>query len=258
MTPAAVTDRPTDAEMIQTACRRVENAILAVEGAETTPVDVVHLFETQAFILVPTDGDAMQSLLDSGYGANAGDGVAAMLEITDCAPIDLRERVRSLIWLKGDAFAVPADLERDLAIEIADDQPHSGLLDIGHGRSMLRLQIDSAVIASAAGAAAVTASDLAGATPDPFWEYENDWVAHLDEDHAELVDQLVRKLPRHLRRGRVRPLGLDRFGIRFRIEDTDGDSDVRLPFSRPVADVYELSHALRSLAGCPFMNSLPD
>ncbi|NED60140.1 DUF2470 domain-containing protein, partial [Streptomyces sp. SID10244] len=36
------------------------------------------------------------------------------------------------------------------------------------------------------------------------------------------------------------------------------DSDVRLPFARPVSDVYELSQALRNLAGCPFINSLPD
>ncbi len=47
------TDRPTDAEMIQTACRRVGTAILAIEGADTTPIDVVHLFESQAFVLVP-------------------------------------------------------------------------------------------------------------------------------------------------------------------------------------------------------------
>lgn len=260
----AVTDRPTDAEMIQTACRRVSDAILAVEPtdpavapAEQSPVDpvtvdVVHLFESQAFVLVPTAGATLAAV------SAAPDGVAAMLEITDCAPIDLRERVRSLIWLKGDLHQVPADLERDLAIEIAAEHPDGGLLDIGHGRSMLRLQIDSAVIASSSGAASVSGSELAGASPDPFWEYEHGWISHLDSDHADVVGQLIRRLPRHLRKGRVRPLGLDRFGIRFRIESAEGDSDVRLPFGRPVSDVYELSHALRSLAGCPFMNSLPD
>ncbi|MDL9947396.1 DUF2470 domain-containing protein [Gordonia sp. ABSL11-1] len=248
----AVTDRPSDAELIQTACRRVSGATLAVEGAEPTPVNVVHLFESQAFVLVPTDGDAM---LLAGESA---DGVTAMVEITDCAPIDLRERVRSLIWLNGHLHPVPANLERDLALEIVSEHPDDGLLDIGHGYSMLRLQIDSAVIATASGAASVPAPELAGALPDPFWEYESDWIAHLDADHADVIGQLARKLPRQLRNGRVRPLGLDRFGIRFRIEGPGGDSDVRLPFPRPVNDVYELSQALRSLAGCPFMNSLPD
>ncbi|MFW0797614.1 DUF2470 domain-containing protein [Gordonia sp. CPCC 205515] len=248
----AITDKPSDAELIQTACRRIQGATLAVEGAEPTPVNVVHLFESQAFVLVPSDGDAMILVDDSP------DGLPAMVEITDCAPIDLRERVRSLIWLNGNLHAVPANLERDLALEIAAEHPDDGLLDLGHGFSMLRMQIDSAVIATASGAASVPAAELATATPDPFWEYESGWIAHLDADHADLVGQLARKLPRDLRDGRVRPLGLDRFGLCFRVEGPAGDSDVRLPFPRPVTDVYQLSQALRSLAGCPFINSLPE
>ncbi|WP_435172415.1 DUF2470 domain-containing protein [Gordonia hongkongensis] len=245
------TDRPTDAEMIQTACRRGGSAILAVEGADATPIDVVHLFESQAFVLVLTDGDAMRTV-------DGAEGVSAMLEVTDWAPIDLRERVRSVIWLNGTLHEVPRDLERDLAIEIAGEHPDDGLLDIGHGASMMRLQVDTAVIASSDGAASVSATELADADPDPFWEHEGSWLEHLDSDHADIVGQLVRKLPVELRTGRVRPLGLDRFGIRFRIEGLDSDSDVRLPFARPVSDVFELSRALRNLAGCPFLNSMPD
>lgn len=254
----AITDRPSDAEVIATACRRADAAMLAVEDPahtssnEPTPVDLVHLFESQAFLLVPSDCEAII------MAGDAADGVPAMVEITDCAPIDLRERVRSLVWLNGTAHAVPRNLERDLAVEIATEHPNGGLLDIGHGRSMIRLQVDRAVVASSSGAAAVAAGELAVADPDPFWEYEGEWIAHLDADHADVVGQLARKLPRDLRKGRVRPLGLDRFGIRFRVEGADGDADVRLPFPRPVTDVGELSRALRSLAGCPFMNSLPD
>lgn len=213
---------------------------------------MVHLFESQAFLLVPSDGDVVRR------ATGADDGMPAMLEIADCAPIDLREPVRSLTWLNGTVFTVPRNLERELALEIASEHPIGDLLDLGHGSSLLRLQIDSAVIASGSGAAAVTANELAGADPDPFWAYEQDWIAHLDADHADVVGQLVRKFPRHLRAGRVRPLGLDRFGIRFRVEGSESDSDVRLPFPHPVDDVSELSQALRTLAGCPFMNSLPD
>lgn len=257
----AITDRPTDAEVIATACRRASQAIIAVEstapaavrpGVGPTAVDLVHLFESQAFLLVPTDSPIIE------LAAENVEGVPAMVEITDYAPIDLRERVRSLIWLNGSAHEVPRDLERDLAIEIATEHPSGGLLDIGHGRSMVRLQVDTAVVASSSGAASVRAADLCNADPDPFWEYESEWIAHLDSDHADVVGQLARRLPPELRDGRVRPLGLDRFGIRFRVEGTGGDSDVRIPFPRPVNDVVELSRALRNLAGCPFMNSLPD
>ena len=73
----AVTDRPTDAEVIATACRRAGSAMLAVESpvepsqsalhsheadlATPTQVDLVHLFDTQAFVLVPTAGPAMRA-----------------------------------------------------------------------------------------------------------------------------------------------------------------------------------------------------
>lgn len=248
----ALIDHPSDAEVIQTACRRVREATLAVDGSDPVPISVVHLFESQAFTLVPTDSAAME------LAGGSGDGIPAMLEITDCAPISLRERVRALIWLNGTLHRLPSELERDLAVEIASDHPDGGLLDLGHGYSLLRLQLSQAVIATGSGAAAVDADELAEAAPDPFWEYEHDWIAHLDADHADLVGQLARRLPRQLRNGRVRPLGLDRFGIRLRIEGPHGDSDVRVPFTEPVHSISELSHALRNLAGCPFINSLPD
>ncbi|MFT4044736.1 MAG: DUF2470 domain-containing protein [Gordonia sp. (in: high G+C Gram-positive bacteria)] len=255
----AITDRPSDAEVIATACRRAGSAMLAVEGGDAstelaapTQAGLIHLFDTQAFLLVPTAAAALHA------AAAAADGLPAMVEITDCAPIELREPVRSLIWLNGTLHPVPRGLERELALEIVSEHPDEELLDIGHGRSMMRLQIDTAVVASGSGAASVAVADLACATPDPFWEYEDDWISHLDGAHADLIERLARRLPRHLRQGRVRPLGLDRFGIRFRIEGSAGDSDVRLPFPHPVGDIAELSRALRGLAGCPFLNSLPD
>ena len=72
----AVTDRPTEAEVIATACRRAGSAMLAVEPSQDartppdtaadlatpTQVDLVHLFDTQAFLLVPTAGPAMRAL----------------------------------------------------------------------------------------------------------------------------------------------------------------------------------------------------
>lgn len=254
-----ITDRPSDAEVIATACRRARTAMLAIEpagrfgpaGVDAEPVDLVHLFETQAFVLVPTDGAAMVQ------AARPGARLPTMVEITDCAPIDLREPVRSLIWLNGTLHSVPAHLERELAMEIADEHPDGGLLDIGHGRSLLRLHIEAAVIAGGSGAALVSAAELAEAVPDPFWEYESGWIAHLDADHSEVVGRMARRLPGQARDGHVRPLGLDRFGIRLRVEGCDGDSDVRLPFARPVTDPVELSHALRHLVGCPFLNTFP-
>lgn len=250
-----ITARPTDAESIRTTCMRVTAAMVAIEGAEPSPVTMVHLFDGQAFLLIGSDTAAMAA------AAETNDPIPAMIEVTDCAPIDLREPVRSLIWLNGTLHRVPADLERDLAVEIAMDHPSDELLDLGHGSSMLRVQLGGAVIATSAGAASVSAEELTRAVPDPFWENEADWISHLDSEHSDLVVQMSRRLPPTMRTGRVRPLGIDRFGIRFRVEadcgEGDRDSDVRLSFDRPVTDVVELSKALRALAGCPFLNNLP-
>lgn len=66
-----------------------------------------------------------------------------------------------------------------------------------------------------------------------------------------LVDLLVRKLPPpYMRTGRVRPLGIDRYGLRLRVEDHTGDRDVWMPFANPVDDAPALSRAIRMLVGC--------
>ena len=76
------------------------------------------------------------------------------------------------------------------------------------------------------------------------------------EELDPLRRRLAARLPGPLRRGRVRPLGLDRYGVRLRVEGQDGDHDVRLPFTQPVDDVQGLGRAIRVLMGCPFMNGL--
>ena len=59
-----------------------------------------------------------------------------------------------------------------------------------------------------------------------------------------------------LRRGRVMPLSIDRYGMQLRVEGDDGEHDVRLPFTKPVDNVTGLSQAIRILMGCPYLNGL--
>ena len=86
---------------------------------------------------------------------------------------------------------------------------------------------------------------------------ESRWLQHiLTPHHREVVDLLASRLPIALRRGQVRPLGLDRYGVRLRVEKDDSDHDVRLPFANPVNDLTALGRAIRVLLGCPFLNGL--
>lgn len=270
------TATPTTAERIRSACARACGATLAVEGLEPTDSPVHHLLDDGSFaITVPVDGVSPASgsvpSLRGEYPhvaravAAGSAGVQAVLEMTDYAPLPLREPVRSMVWIRGRLLHVPAADVPALLDLIATEDPNPALLPVnsgdarteGDGRyALLRLEIDSVVVADSTGAESIGVSALLGARPDPFCAMESCWLQHMDSAHREVVDRLASRLPISLRRGRVRPLGLDRYGVRLRVENDDGDHDVRLPFTKPVDDVTGLSQAIRVLMGCPFLNGL--
>lgn len=254
--PSATLSAPTTAERVRSACVHADAAILAADGAPSSPTPVHHLLADGSFALtVPRDS----AIALAAAGADTG-GVPAMLELTDYAPLPLREPVRSLVWIRGRVHGVPPGALRDLLDLIAEDHPNPALLDVGSGHDLVLLGVDSIVVADAGGAEPVGVADLLAADADPFCELESAWLRHLDSDHPEVIARLAGKLPAALRRGRVRPLGLDRYGVRLRVEGKDGtgggDHDVRLPFAEPVHDVTGLGRAIRLLMGCPFVNGL--
>ncbi|MFQ6325575.1 DUF2470 domain-containing protein [Nocardia sp. CWNU-33] len=243
---------PSTAERVRNACAHAEQAVLAMPGIDPTPVSVHHLRECgDVVIAVPTA--SMATVLAANSGAA---GAAAVLELTDHSPLTLREPVRALVWLRGWVRTVPNQAQRALASEVAKDHPHPGLLDVGYTATLLWVVINSAVLADSTGAESVCVDELRHAEPDPFCALESAWLQHMDADHADVVAQLARHLPPRLQRGSVHPLAIDRYGLTLRIEGTDGDHDFRLPFNTPAEDIESLSRAVRTLAGCPFLNGL--
>lgn len=253
---------PTTAERIRSACARGGGAMLAVEGLEPSATPVHHLLADGSFaITVPANG-----LLNGMVVASGGQGVQAVLEMTDYAPLPLREPVRSLVWIRGRLHHVQSAEVSDLLDLIATESPDPALLQVNTGEAeaargdtpyaLVRLEIESVVVADSTGAEAVTVGTLLDARPDPFCALESCWLQHLESAHREVVDRLANRLPSPLRQGRVRPLGLDRYGVQLRVENEDGDHDVRLPFTKPVDDITGLSQAIRVLMGCPFLNGL--
>ena len=249
---------PTTAERIRSACVRAGGAMLAVEGVEPTSTPVHHLLDDGSFaITVPGEGIPAGMVLAAGTG-----GVEAVLEMTDYAPLPLREPVRSLVWIRGRLYGVPVSEVGALLGLIAAEDPNPALLQVNSDSiadtryALMRLEIESVVVADSTGAESVGVGALLGARPDPFCAMESCWLKHMESAHREVVDRLASRLPVQLRQGRVRPLGLDRYGMQLRVEGDDGDHDVRLPFANPVDDVTGLSQAIRILIGCPFLNGL--
>jgi Protein of unknown function (DUF2470) len=240
---------PTTAERVRSTCARAGGALLAIEGPAggeplTTPLH--HLLDDGLFALaVPVDC--------------ASGGIQAVLELADYAPLPLREPVRSLVWIRGRLHHVPLPAVPALLDRIAAEHPNPALLQVRTPRSvddtaylLARLEIESVVVTDATGAEAVDVRALLAARPDPFCAFESCWIQHLDTAHRDVVARLAARLPR----GDVRPLGIDRYGLRLRVEAADGDRDVRLPFHQPVDDVTGLGRAIRVLMGCPFVNGL--
>ncbi|MCV7217752.1 DUF2470 domain-containing protein [Mycobacterium crocinum] len=251
MTPTTL-ETPTTAERVRSACARAAGAMLVADDVAPVTTPLHHLLPGGSFAV----SLASESALAARARAAGTDGIAGVLELTDYAPLPLREPVRSLVWIRGRVQSVPDHAVRTMADMIATDHPNPALLDIGSGQELFLLEVESVVVADAAGAETVGVHELLTAQPDPFCEFESAWLRHLDNDHPEVLARLAGKLPAPLRRGRVRPLGLDRYGVRLRVESTDGDHDVRLPFGAPVHDVPALGRAIRVLMGCPFVNGL--
>jgi Protein of unknown function (DUF2470) len=244
---------PTTAERIRSTCVRASGALLAIEradGAEPLTTPLHHLLADGSFaVAVPVDCDA--------------DGAQAVLELADYAPLPLREPVRSLVWIRGRIHQVPLPTVARLLDGIAAEHPNPALLQVQTPESgpvvqddtrylLARLDIESVVVTDSTGAEAVEVAALLAARPDPFCAFESCWIRHLDTAHRDVVARLAARLPARLRRGDVRPLGVDRYGVRLRVESADGDRDVRLPFRQPVDDVTGLGQAIRVLMGCPF------
>ena len=254
---------PTTAERIRSTCVRAGGALLAVDRAEPLTTPLHHLLADGSFAVgVPIGTPVAEQVVDCGAA-----GFPAVLELPDYAPLPLREPVRSLVWIRGRLHPVSTSTVSGLLDLIAAEHPHPALLQVqtpgsgpavdGDTRYLLaRLEIESVVVTDATGAEAVDAAALLAARPDPFCAFESSWIKHLDTAHRDVVARLAARLPARLRRGDVRPLGIDRYGMRLRVESAEGDSDVRLPFRKPVDDVVGLGQAIRVLMGCPFVNGL--
>ncbi|MFI9380997.1 DUF2470 domain-containing protein [Kutzneria sp. NPDC052558] len=249
---------PTAAERARTiAVRGGRAAVLpgadeaSASASRTVPM-LHHVHANGAATLLFRDNDP---LVELARQAPRGE-LTGMLELADTAPVPLREPVRGLLWITGWLRVLDGEQARSAVLEVVEAKPDPRLLDAGHGATVLRLTPASMVVADAEGTSSVRPSEFGEAEPDPFCQHEDQWLRHLELSHRDVVELLSRHLPEHLRGGHVRPLGLDRLGLRLRVEAVEGDHDVRIAFAHPVSTPKELSGELRRLMGCPFLTQV--
>ncbi|WP_053615912.1 DUF2470 domain-containing protein [Nocardiopsis sp. NRRL B-16309] len=218
------------------------------------PDTVCHVHPGGEVSLLLPDG---HPLLDAEPGA-ASDGSVVMAEFTDLAPVELRDPVRAMLWLSGALTVLDSPTARERALDVVRSDPDDRLLEIGHGRTMALLHPTLLVYSDPDGAHLLHPQEFAAARTDPFSRWEAPWLRHVDSDHPDLLEALTERIPPHLRTGTPRPLGVDRFGLRLRVEGADGDHDVRLPFRRPARTAHDVAAEVHGLAGLsPFGSELP-
>ncbi|GAA2786262.1 DUF2470 domain-containing protein [Kitasatospora sp. CM 4170] len=157
------------------------------------------------------------------------EGLAVVLDVTDIAPVAVRDRVRGRLTMAG----------RLRLAHLADD-----------GLSVhLHLDVAHAVLATPYGTSALTGADLALAGPDPLARYEAGLLTHLIDDHPDALAALTRLLDPQLLAGRpeIRPLALDRHGLVLRLDHPHGHRDVRLVFPEPACDTEEFGEQMHRL-----------
>ena len=245
--------RPGPAERARTVAART-GATVCAPGVESSRV-LAHAITAadQVLVAVPAQGD-----LASAVAAAPDTDLSALVMVTDHAPVALRRSVRAQLWLSGWLTPVPARDERSAVLAFADARPTEVLLDVGRSVTLLRLDLAEVVLGEGGTPVEVGPLDFLVARPDPLVEIEAEHLRHLDRDHPEFLRLLAELLPAgSLAAGDVlRPLGMDRFGFRLRIERPGGHQDVRVPFGRPLGCAGELGAAVGRLT-CAARNGLP-
>ncbi|MFB7916991.1 DUF2470 domain-containing protein [Streptomyces sp. NPDC056061] len=226
---------PSAAERTRTLVQSTCSSVLLVPGLPASGWD--RLVPTSRsvgpdgdlFVELPADSPVVRAAAHA-----EADELAAVLEITDVAPVSVPHRIRGRARISGWLTTVP------------------GLS--GPGRMTLRLETDELHVEDLWGAEAVDPEDFRDAAPDPFVVHETELLQHLHAGHGEQLDMLcallgeraARRCAAH--RPSVVPLALDRFGLRVRVrEDRHRCFDARFEFPDPVRDITGLRHAMHTL-----------
>jgi hypothetical protein len=239
--PAVAVPSAAAPERARTVATRAAAALCVAGRQPSRPLAHATTAAGQVLVLVPRHGEAATAV-DRAPGRD----LSALLMVSDRAPVPLRDPVRATLWLSGWLTPVPAADRRAAAVAFAEVRPEEALLDVGGAATLLRLDLAEVVLREGPGCAEVSPAAYAAARPDPLAGVEERVLRHLDRDHPEVLAALRTRVPAAAGES-VRPLGLDRFGYRLRVEGPGASRDVLVPFPRPLTCAGQLTAATTRL-----------
>jgi len=177
-----------------------------------------------------------------------------VLHAVDVCPVPMADRIRGEVWIGGLVTEVPPTELTAAVLALAEREASGDLLDVGAGWLVLRLEVaevrlDDRMNGECGALALVEPDEYEAAEADPLADGEPEWLGHLVCAHPAEFARLCLQLDPAVRRPgcRLRPLALDRFGLRIRAEESDGHRDVLLPFETPLREPEQLAGALARL-----------
>jgi hypothetical protein len=239
---AAVHRQPPAAERARTIAARPAASLYVLGlgicqlwGATTTDAGDV-------LLVVPTDGAMTAALRHSPLG-----DVPARLTVTDRTPVPVPHPVRGLLQLSGWIEPIAEYDVTRLVLDFADTQPCDSLFDVGLSATLLRLELGEVQLEEAGGTTQIEPEDFLAARPDAVSRAEIELMAEQCEPLIRLARRVQQRIDRH---DAVRLLGLDRFGVRYRVQSRTGCYDLRVPFHRPLDGPAAFAEAVDRLLTC--------
>lgn len=222
------TAAPSAAERARSVLAAAWSCAVTAEGGREEFVGA-HTVAEDGRVLLQVPEDSI--LLAAAICAPRGEP-SAVLEFADVAPVPVRNRIRTRLWMAG--WFVPED-------------------------GNLAFKATRVVLRRPTGAVVVDLDEFATAVSDPLATAEARLLTHLADCHGDAVERLTRLVDADSLHGavRVQPLAVDRHGLTLRIERARAHGDVRLAFHRPADDVAQLTERMHvlltqaSAASCP-------
>lgn len=240
--PPAAGGQPSPAERARTVATRA-TAALHVLGTGTTPtLAATTTADGVTLVVVPTSGPLLRALADSPVG-----DLPARLTVTDRAPSPLPQPIRALVEIAGWLTPLPAADVPAAVLAFAETCPCDALFEVGLTATLVRLDVADVVLHESHAVDHVEPEDFVAAIPDPVTAAEAELLTAESDALARLR---VRVQVWAGRRDDVCLLGLDRFGVRFRVESPRGGYDVRVAFPEPLTRREGFADAVGGLLRC--------
>ena len=240
--PPLPTDRAARAaERARTAATRPAASVQALGLGTSRLLAAATLDDGLVLVVVPRSGGLATAVREAPEG-----DLAAKVTVTSRSSQPLRNPLRARLELAGWLTPVPAEEEAELVLAFAAVRPDDVLLDVGLTATLLCLDVAEVLLHEGGGWTEITPEVYAAARPDPLGVAEDDLIA----EHAGPLAELRARVQAWTGDDPVHLLGLDRYGVLFRVEPRTGCYDLRTPFPIPLTSTGELPAAVRTLLTC--------